>query len=97
MQISISGIVGMLAVGSPAWAILGLLVHYQLRRAGWRRRRRLGVIRAGFCPSASSLGTAFQFMQVFHRPSMAYVLEAKQDEDADEDGQGDPEIGRAHV
>lgn len=40
---------------------------------------------------------AFQFMQVFHRPSMAYVLEAKQDEDADEDDQGDPDTPTKHL
>jgi glycine/D-amino acid oxidase-like deaminating enzyme len=97
MNISVSGILGMLAISSPVWAIVGLLIHYCLRRAGWRRRKRLGVVCVGFCPSAASLGTAFQFMQVFHRPSMAYVLEAKQDEDADEDDQGDPDAPAKHL
>jgi hypothetical protein len=40
---------------------------------------------------------AFQFMQVFHRPSMAHVLEAKQDDDADEDDQGDPDSPHKHL
>jgi hypothetical protein len=97
MNISVSDILGMLAAGSPFLAIVGLLMHYYLRRAGWRRRRRLGVISLGLCPSSSSLGTAFQFMQVFHRPSMAYVLEAKQDEDVDEDDQGDPNTPAKHL
>jgi hypothetical protein len=97
MKISISDILGMLAVGSPFWAIAGLLIDYSLRRAGWRRRRRLGIVSVGYCPSSTSLGMAFQFMQVFHRPSMAYVLEAKQDEDADEDDQGDPDTPTKHL
>jgi hypothetical protein len=97
MKISISDILGMLAVSCPFWMVVGLLIHYYLRRAGWRRRRRQGIVTLGYCPSSASLGSAFQFMQVFHRPSMAYVLEAKQDEDADEDDQGDPDAPTKHL
>jgi len=32
-----------------------------------------------------------QFVRVFYQPSVAYLLDAKQDEDVDEDDQGDPE------
>jgi hypothetical protein len=32
-----------------------------------------------------------QFIQVVYRPTVAYVVKAKQDEDADEDDEGDPE------
>lgn len=75
----------------PILAIGGILLHYNLRRAAWRRRKRQGRKKRGYCPSSSSLGTALQFMQVYHRPSMAYVLEAKRDEDADEDDERDPD------
>jgi hypothetical protein len=34
---------------------------------------------------------AFLFLQVFHRPSVAHVLEEKQKEDAEENDEGDPE------
>jgi hypothetical protein len=97
MNISVSSILGMLAFSSPGWLIVGLLIHYYLRRAGWKRRRRLGVISLGFCPTSASLGTAFQFMQAFHRPSMAYVIQAKQEEDADEDDQGGPDSPSRHL
>lgn len=40
---------------------------------------------------------AFQFMQVFHRPSMVHVLEEKQKEDADEDDQGGPDSPHKHL
>ncbi len=33
---------------------------------------------------------AFLFLQVFCRPSIANVVEVKQEEDADEDDEGDP-------
>jgi hypothetical protein len=32
-----------------------------------------------------------QFVQFFYQQNVAYLLEAKQDEDADEDDSGDPE------
>jgi hypothetical protein len=70
-----------------------ILIHYNLRRARWRRRRRQGKRSIGFCPSSAALGMALQFMQTYHRPSMAHVLEARQEarEEADEDDHGDPE------
>lgn len=75
----------------PFVAIVVILIYYVLRRARWRRNRRLGKRNSGFCPSSSALGTAFQFLQVVYRPNVAYVVEAKQDEDADEDDAGGPE------
>jgi hypothetical protein len=72
--------------------IIGVvLLHYSLRRLVMRRRKRLGKSRLGFCPSAFALGMAFQFMQVFTRPSVAHVLEEKQAEESDEDEDGDAE------
>src|ERR1035437_60484 len=97
MKISIFEILGMLAVSSPFLTIAGLLTHYYLRRKGWRRRRRQGIVTRGYCPSSRSLGSAFQLLQWFLGPSMACVLEAKQDEDADEDDQGDPDAPAKHL
>jgi len=68
-----------------------ILVHFLLRRAVWKHGKRHGRKNLGYYPSTSALGTAFQCMQMFHRPSMAYVVEAKQEQDADEDDDGDPE------
>jgi len=79
-------------------AIVLILIHYNLRRAWWKRRRRQGMRSVGFCPSSAALGMALQFMQVFHRPSMAHVVEARQaarEEAADEDN-GDPVGNRRH-
>ena len=76
----------------PFFLIAMILAHYVLLRARWRRRNRRGKARPGFYPSAVALGLAFQFLQVFHRPSMVHVVEARQQakEDADEDDNGDP-------
>jgi hypothetical protein len=76
---------------APFLAIVSILAYYFLRRAAWRQGKRLGWKSLGYYPSSFALGMALQFMQVFHRPSMAYVLEANQNEDADEDDEGDPE------
>jgi hypothetical protein len=75
-----------------------ILIHYNLRRAWWKRRQRLGKRSVGFCPSSAALGIALQFMQVYHRPGMAHVVEARQAarEEADEDDNGDPVGNRRH-
>jgi hypothetical protein len=70
-----------------------LLVHYLLVRFLWCRRRRAGKGRLGFYPSAFALGMWFQGIQAIYQPSVAYVLEEKQDEDAEQDADADPERG----
>lgn len=83
-------VLGSLAASAPFLAIAALLVYYFLLRARWRLNRQLGRKNCGFCPSSSALGMAFLFLQVFCRPSIANVVEVKQEEDADEDDEGDP-------
>ena len=90
MHVDLS-VLSSLAVGAPFLAIAVLLVHYLLLRARWRLNMRLGRKNLGLCPSSTALGMAFLFLQVFYRPSVASVVEVKQDEDADEDDEGDPE------
>jgi len=80
--------------------LMGLiLVHYVVLRVLWRQRKRWGMGRLGFYPSALALGLAFQFIQVFHRPSMIHVVEAREDEDedADEDDNGDGDTSAARL
>lgn len=83
----------------PFCLIAMILAHYAVLRARCRRRHRLGKERPGFYPSAVALGLAFQFLQVFHRPSMVHVVEARQQakEEADEDDNGDPESPAARL
>jgi hypothetical protein len=82
-----------LLLNAPYLAVGVIIVHYLWRRAAWRRGRRLGRKRLGYYPSAFAFGLALQFVQVFYRPSVDYVLEAKQEEAAEEDDEGDPETG----
>jgi hypothetical protein len=75
----------------PFLAIIFILLHYFLRRYLWRRGKRLGRSSLGYYPTSFALGMALQFMQVYWKPSVDYVLQEKQHEDADKDDDGDPE------
>jgi hypothetical protein len=91
MHFDVLYVLGVLCFSAPALAIVVILAHYQLRRVRYRRNSRQGRKKLGYYPSLFALGLALQFIQVYWRPSVAYVMEAKQDEDADEDDNGDPE------
>ena len=81
--------ISMLLASSPAIAIAAIFVHYFVKRAAWKRAKRSGREKLGFFPTSVGLGMMFLFMQAFTRPSLSYVLEAKQQEEADEDDSGD--------
>ncbi|MGB8260552.1 MAG: hypothetical protein WCE75_09380 [Terracidiphilus sp.] len=74
----------------PFLSIVVIVVHYCLfgvrRPGGVGGRRRFAFGSARFV-----LGMAFQFLQVLYQPSVAYAVEAKLDDKADEDDTGDPE------
>jgi len=91
MHIDVLTAVGSLASSAPFWAVAAILVHYQVRRAAWRRNRRHGKKIGGFCPSSAALGVALLFLGVFYRPSVANIVEVKLDQEADEDDSGDPD------
>ncbi len=87
---------GSLAMSAPFLAILFILLHYHLRRARWKRALRQGKRPTGFCPPPS-LGSAFDLVQTFYRPSVAYVIEAKLAEDVEEGDNGDPDTPLKHL
>jgi hypothetical protein len=82
---------GILLSNAPYIAVVVILVHYVWRRAVWRRGKRLGRKRLGYYPSAVALGMVLQFVEVFYRPSVDYLLETKQQEVVEDDDEGDPE------
>jgi hypothetical protein len=83
------------AVSAPLLAIVLILAYYYLLRLVGKRLKPQGRSRV-FCPSSFALGMAFQFMQVYHRPSMVHVLEAKQEQQVEEDESGDPDTPLRH-
>ena len=94
MSIDSASLFANLAACAPLLAIAAILVHYKVRRAVWSHRKSHGRKRPGFRPSSSALGNAFQFLGVLYRPSVAWVIEAKQEE---EDAELDEEAERALV
>jgi hypothetical protein len=84
------------ASGLPYLAVVAILIHYFLRRAAWRRRKRQGKT-AGFCPSSAAMGVIFLFAQTFCRPAVSYEIEARLVERTEEDDDGDPETPAIHL
>ena len=77
-------------IGSiPYLAIVGILIHYFVRRALWKRGS--NGAKPGFCPSSAALGMVFLLGMVFYRPSLQHVVEVRQVMEAEDDDQGDPE------
>ena len=78
------------AASLPCLAIVVVLVHYLFRRAEWKVDKRRGK-ESRFSSFTAALGMMLLFSRSSVRPTLRYVLEEKQDEDAEEDDQGDPE------
>ena len=75
----------------PFLLVVVTLAHYGASRVRLRLRKRPGSRRSRLYPFCVAAGMAFlQLVRVFYQPDLAYVLEAKQDQDADEDDSGDP-------
>jgi hypothetical protein len=97
MKITALNVLGALLSGVPFLAIAGILLHYALRHAVWKRRKRRGASNPGFCPSAAALGMAFLFLPVFYRPSLAHLIQARQHQHVEEDDEGDPDTPARHL
>jgi len=88
---------GLFAAALPFLVIAAIFLHYCVRGAAWKRKRRRGEKNTGFCPSSLALGGAMLFLQLIIRPSLIRVIEQRQQEEADEDDQGDPESPLHHL
>ena len=76
--------------GIPYLAVAGILIHYFVRRALWKRRSKRSM--PGFCPSSAALGMVFLLGMVFYRPSLQHLVEARQVVEAEDDDQGGPDL-----
>lgn len=74
----------------PYFAILGILIHYVVRRTIYKYKVRRGVL-PGFCPSAVALGTAFLLASMLFRPRLQYAIEAQQVVESENDDDGGPD------
>ncbi len=97
MSVHLLYLFGNLALASPFFVIIAILIHYHLRRAVFRRNQRLGRKNRGFCPSSIALGTALQLIPTFYRPSVDFAIKARLVEVVEEDDEGDPETPAKHL
>ncbi|MGO9338158.1 MAG: hypothetical protein ACLPY1_11685 [Terracidiphilus sp.] len=66
--------------------------YFCFTRVLLRRRQRTRRRRSRLSGYGLALGLAFmQLIRTFYQPDLSYLIEVKQDEDADEDDSGDPE------
>lgn len=82
---------GYFAFVLPYLAIFFILLHNKLRRACWRRGKKLRRPNPALCSTSAALGAMLLVGQIFYRPSMAHVAETKEQIDVDEDDSGDSE------
>lgn len=76
----------------PSLLVFVTLVHYSASQTRLWLCKRAGSRRSRLYPFCVAAGMAFlQLVRVFYQPDLAYVLEAKQDQDVDEDDSGDPD------
>lgn len=80
-----------LLYASPFLAIVVILVHYQMRRSEWKRKKKEERRALGFCPSSAALGAVFLLITTFYRPRMEFAMEARLKQEVEEDDDGDPE------
>ena len=73
----------------PYVAILGILIHYAVRRTLHKTPARRRSI-PGFYPSSAALATVFLISSMLFRPRLQYAIEAQQVETEDDDD-GDPD------
>jgi hypothetical protein len=74
---------------------VGCAFFYQ--RWCWRRKRRMGRSNLGFYPNVSLLGNALHQLQTLAEPQVAYVIEEKFNEEANEDDDGGPDDPTRHL
>jgi hypothetical protein len=82
---------GYFALALPYLAIAAILLRNKLRRMQWRHGKNRRPTRSSICTTSVALGAMLLLGQVFYRPSMAHVVQAREQIDVDEDDSGDPE------
>jgi len=87
----------MLFVAAPLLGVPAFFVMFYLRRLIRSQNNGRGRKCHGFSPSTFTLGIALQHLDRFTHPSVEYVIQETYEEDADEDGQGDPDDPKAQM
>jgi hypothetical protein len=73
-----------------------LFVFFLRRLLSWMDQRGW-ILYSGDPPTYGSLGNAFQELQSMAEPQIQYVLEVKQEEESEEDGEAGPDDPTRHL
>jgi len=74
----------------PYVAILGILIHYAIRRILYKTAvRRRSIL--GFYPSSAALATVFLISSMLFRPRLQYAIQAQQAVETEDDDDGGPD------
>jgi L-lactate permease len=90
MHMDILSVLSLLSA-APFVLIAGILTWNQIRQLRCLRATRVGKRLFGVQASAVGLGMAFLFLQAFWRPSISHAIEVRQEVDAEDDDEGEPE------
>jgi hypothetical protein len=86
-----------LVTAAPLFIALPFFVIFYLQRANQRRKKPQGKGASGFTPSTFALGLALQHLEMFTHPSVDHVIQEKYDDEAEEEGDGDPDHPTAQL
>jgi hypothetical protein len=77
--------------------VFSCCVIFCVRRFLWRRRKRQGRRKLGFCPTYTSAGNALHALQAIAEPRVEHVLAEKFDDEAEDDANGEPDTPEKHL
>jgi hypothetical protein len=91
-----SGLVTLLDAGIEVFVAVVLFVFFLRRLLSWMDQRGW-ILYSGDPPTYGSLGNAFQELQSLAEPRVQYVLEEKQHDESEEDGEAGPDDPTRHL
>jgi hypothetical protein len=83
--------------GAPLLGVVTFTAIFYLKRGSFKPSKRSRNRHAGFSAFTFSMGMALQNMEMLVNHNVQHVIEERFDQDADEDGQGDPDHPRAQM
>ena len=84
-------------LAAPVLFVQAFLLYFYLDRASRKRRKARGKKISGFTPSTFVLGISLQHLEMFTHPSVEHWIQEKLEDQAEEDGEGDPDDPDAHL
>jgi hypothetical protein len=97
MSLNLEGTLVMFLAGAPMLGVVAGTAIFYLKRAGCKRNKRSRNRHAGFSALTFSMGMALQHLEMLINHNVQHVIEERFDQDADDDGQGEPDDPKAQM